>query len=146
VARFRISDGDTTRTQGGAAADSFTVDQDVLQKALIAHSSWKARLRAAIVNGKLDIAVSSVKVDNQCAFGKWLYGSEVSTLEKQTEQYRSVKQLHAKFHEEAAKVAQFAISGHQQEAENAMAGDFNNVSSALMGTLSKLGRGAMAAI
>ncbi|MGO9261398.1 MAG: hypothetical protein ACLQU1_34595 [Bryobacteraceae bacterium] len=37
-----------------------------------------------------------------------------------SKQYRSLKRLHAPFHEEASKVAQFAIPGEKQAAEKAM--------------------------
>ncbi|HUO29703.1 MAG TPA: methyl-accepting chemotaxis protein [Bryobacteraceae bacterium] len=139
LSRFRTSNDDA-----GSTAESFKVDLDVIQKALTAHSSWKTRLRGAIVTGKLDIPVSTIRVDNQCAFGKWLYGSELSPTEKQTEKYRTVKQLHAQFHEEAAKVAQLATSGQKQAAENAIAvsGDFHRVSSSLMSALTKLSSGS----
>jgi hypothetical protein len=52
-----------------------------------------------------------------------------------------VKQLHAQFHEEASKVAQFAVSGEKQAAEKAMSmtSDFIRVSSALMNALAQCG-------
>ncbi len=84
---------------------------EALQKAIAAHSSWKARLRTAVISGKFDIAPDTVKADNQCEFGKWLYGPEPSAAEKAAEHYRTVKQLHTQFHQEAAKVALWATSG-----------------------------------
>ncbi len=70
------------------------IDVEMLNKGIAAHSGWKARLRNAAISGKLETAISTVKADDQCDFGKWLYGSVISTAEKQTEQYRTVRQLH----------------------------------------------------
>ena len=97
------------------------ISVDVLTKAIAAHSSWKARLRTAISTGKSDISAAQARVDNQCEFGKWLYGSELSSGEKQSEHYKTVRQLHTQFHQEAAKVLEWAIAGNKNAAEQAMA-------------------------
>jgi methyl-accepting chemotaxis protein len=126
VSRFRVADADHNL-------------HNLLKSALSAHSAWTSRLRAAIGSRKLDIPISTVRTDNQCQFGKWLYGEQLSKDEKQTENYRSVKQLHAQFHEAAATVAQLAISGQRESAEKAMssASDYGRVSSALTAALNK---------
>lgn len=115
------------------------VDRNMLKSALSAHANWTARLRAAIVSGKLDVAIPKVKADDQCQFGKWLFGEQLAAAEKQTENYLSVKQLHARFHEAAAKVAQYAITGQREAAENAMnlASEYATVSSALADALNR---------
>ena len=61
-----------------------------------------------------------MKADNQCQFGKWLYGAEVSAEDRQSDRSRSTKRLHAQFHEEASKIAQLAIAGQKEAAERAM--------------------------
>jgi len=106
---------------------------EMIQKAVAAHSSWKARLRSAVDTGKFDVTIANVKADNQCEFGKWLYGPDFSTAEKQTENYRTVKDLHAKFHLEAAKVVECATSGHKYKAAVAIGleGSYTKASSAL---------------
>jgi methyl-accepting chemotaxis protein len=141
VARFRVSNGDSDVRGRAVSAHSSSVDLAMLQTAISAHSAWRARLKTASASGKFDFPVSTVKADNQCQFGKWLYGSELPAAEKQTEQYRKVKRLHAQFHEEASKVAQFAISGQQSAAEKALglSGDFSKTSSALMDALHQWG-------
>src|ERR1039457_3641267 len=141
VARFRVSNGDSDVRGRAVSAHSSSVDLAMLQTAISAHSAWRARLKTASASGKFDFPVSTVKADNQCQFGKWLYGSELPADEKQTEQYRKVKRLHAQFHEEASKVAQFAISGQQSAAEKALglSGDFSKTSSALMDALHQWG-------
>jgi len=142
VARFQLSSANTDRPR--SQTRTFAADADLVRKALAAHSSWKTRLRAAIHSGKLDVPAGAVKADNQCEFGKWLHGPQRPAAGSQTEEYRVVKQLHAQFHEEAAKVAQFAISGQKQAAERAMgpSSDFNRASSALIGALTKWAGGS----
>ena len=113
------------------------VDHNMLKSAITAHSAWTTRLKAAIRSRKLDIPVNTIKTDNQCQFGKWLYGEQLSGEEKQTENYRTVKQLHAQFHEAVSTVAQFAISGQKEAAESAMnpGSDYVRISSALTAAL-----------
>jgi hypothetical protein len=105
----------------------------MIQKAIAAHASWKARLRTAIDTGKFDATPAVVRTDNRCEFGKWLYGPDFTAGEKETQNYRSAIELHAKFHQEAANVVDFATSGRKSEAEQAlgMEGSYSKASSAL---------------
>ncbi|MBZ5728842.1 MAG: MCP four helix bundle domain-containing protein [Acidobacteriia bacterium] len=121
IARFHVSDN----------------SRGLIQSALSAHAAWHGRLRTAVDTGKLDTLVGTIRVDNQCQFGKWLYGAQLSSAEKQTDTYRTVKQLHAQFHEEAAKVAQLATSGQKDAANKAMnpGSDFARISSSLTNAL-----------
>ncbi len=121
VARFRVA----------------RVDHNMLKSAIKAHSAWTTRLKAAITSGKLDTQVSTIKTDNRCQFGKWLYGEQLSDEEKQTDNYRTVKQLHAQFHEAASTIAQLAISGQKAAAESAMnpASDYARISAGLTAAL-----------
>ena len=106
---------------------------DMIQKAIAAHSSWKARLKSAVATGKFDMSPADIKVDNRCEFGKWLYGPELTAADKQTKNYRAAVNLHAKFHREAAQIVEWATSGHKDEAEKAMGleGSYTEASSAL---------------
>jgi hypothetical protein len=110
------------------------INVDMIQKAIAAHARWKVRLRSAVDTGKFDVTPATVKADNQCEFGKWLYGSEFSDDEKQTANYRTAVDLHAKFHLEAAKVVEWAASGHEDTAETLMGpeGSYTKASTALM--------------
>jgi len=123
VSRFRVSDR----------------HELVLKNGIRAHADWGARLKAAIASRKLDIPVSTIRADNQCQFGKWFYGTELSAGEQQSENYQATKQLHAQFHEEAAKVAQLAISGQHKAAEKAMgpSSEYARISSALTNVLTR---------
>jgi len=112
---------------------------EMLKRAISAHSAWSARLKAAIDTGHLDIPVNTVRANNQCQFGKWLYGGGLTAAETQTEHYRQTSQLHARFHEEAAKVAELAIQGQKQAAEQAMgpASEYVKISAALTKALTE---------
>jgi two-component system chemotaxis sensor kinase CheA len=78
------------------------------------------------------VPIATVRADNQCNFGKWLYGPEISGGEKQTPQYQDLRQRHAEFHEQASKVAQLAMAGQREAADKALSGDFSVASSSLM--------------
>jgi len=106
---------------------------DMIQKAIAAHASWKTRLRTAVATGKFDVTPADIKVDNRCEFGKWLYGPDFSAAEKLTKNYRTAVDLHAKFHQEAARVVEWATSDHKDEAEKAMGleGSYTKASSTL---------------
>jgi len=106
---------------------------DMIQKAIAAHSSWKARLKSAVATGKFDVTPADIKLDNRCEFGKWLYSPDFTPAEKLTKNYRAAIDLHAKFHQEAAKVVEWATSGHKDEAEKAIGleGSYTKASSAL---------------
>ncbi|MCL4470649.1 MAG: CZB domain-containing protein [Sulfuricella sp.] len=95
-----------------------------IDKAIGAHSLWKARLKSAISTGKSEVPVATIKVDNQCAFGQWLYGQTLSASDKTTPDYKTVKDLHAEFHKVAARVAELATSGKQAEADQVLSHEF----------------------
>jgi methyl-accepting chemotaxis protein len=104
-----------------------------LDKAIGAHGLWKSRLKSAIETGKIDTDIATIRTDNQCAFGKWLYGSTLSPEDKSSNHYITVKELHAEFHKVAARVAEMAISGRKTAAEMMIAsgGDYTKISSKL---------------
>ncbi len=86
---------------------------------LAAHRKWKERLKQAIANGTSEFNPAVVKTDNQCEFGKWLH-HQIAAEDQQSAHYQTVKQLHARFHLEAAQVLDLALQGRQQEAETAI--------------------------
>ena len=95
------------------------VEYEAIQKGIAAHGAWKTRLRNAIASGKFDTPIATVRADNQCEFGKWLY--DLPAIDKQSQHFSTVKQLHARFHEEAANVVTVATSGQTVKAEQVMA-------------------------
>ena len=92
--------------------------KEEIKEAVGAHGAWKRKLKIAIATGKIDVKVSTIKADKQCSFGKWLYGPTITEKQKNSEHYHAVQELHAVFHEKAAKVAQLAISGEKAHALN----------------------------
>jgi hypothetical protein len=90
-----------------------------IQAAVGAHAQWKFRLNAAIEQGTSDFVVGTVRKDDQCPFGKWLH-YEIAAGLKAAGHYRAVKELHATFHLEAAKVLELAVSGKKEQAKAAM--------------------------
>lgn len=106
-------------------------------KAIAAHSAWKARLRSIIVSGKSDVSVTTLCMDDQCEFGKWLKGPSLPAQLRASAQYGDVVRLHATFHQSAGRTASLALEGKKSEAEASMniGGEFNKASSALINSL-----------
>ncbi|MBK9132100.1 MAG: CZB domain-containing protein [Gammaproteobacteria bacterium] len=109
------------------------INKEEIDKAIGAHGMWKARLKQAIETGKSEVSADTIRQDNQCNFGKWLYGTSLSATDKSSAHYRSVRELHAEFHKCAARVADLAVTGQKDEAVRmlALGGDFASVSSRL---------------
>lgn len=111
---------------------------DEITSAISKHGQWKVRLKNAIDSGKFDGDINSVAKDDQCDFGKWLQGG-ISEEFKKSADYAAIKELHAKFHKVAAKVAQLAHTGQKAEAEKMIAfgGEFHSESAKLVAALMK---------
>jgi hypothetical protein len=108
-----------------------------INKAIGAHGMWKQRLREAIDAGKSDFTVERVRPDNLCDFGKWLYSFPAS--DQTSPHWKTVRELHGKFHAEAARLLSLAVGGHRQEAEKEIdtASHFAKISSELTGAMTK---------
>jgi len=104
-----------------------------IKKAVGDHGMWKKVLKNAVDTGKIDVPIPAIKADNQCSFGKWLYGSTLTEKEKNSSHYREVRELHAAFHEKASKVAQLAVSDQKARALKMLEtnGEFTTASAAL---------------
>lgn len=109
-----------------------TALSDQLFNALRAHAAWKLRLVQAIETGTSEFQVDTVRVDNACPFGQWLYGG-IGADARRSPNYEKVRGLHATFHREAAGVLALAVGGRTAEARTAMeiGRDFNRASSQL---------------
>ena len=82
-----------------------------IAKAFGAHNAWKARLAHAAVDGHSDHDPAEVSTDDRCAFGQWLRDSTISDSMRESEDYRTVFQLHADFHRAAGATLAKALSG-----------------------------------
>ncbi len=99
-----------------------TIHQQIV-KAIGGHGMWKARLQKAIEQAVSDVSVTVVRQDNQCDFGKWLEGPDLSADIKRSPHYEQCRRLHREFHLAAAKVLTFALANKKSEATRAMEHD-----------------------
>lgn len=93
--------------------------QDEIKKAIGAHGMWKSRLRQAVDSGKSEWVVETVERDNQCEFGKWIHAVPASGPD--AVHAARVKDLHARFHVEAARVLGLAKAGQKEAAARSIA-------------------------
>lgn len=105
--------------------------------AIGAHGMWKMRLRTAITTGQSDITPAVAGCSDQCAFGKWLEGRELSADIRAGVPYQVVRRLHADFHRSAGSVLAHALAGRPQQASAAMNGEFTERSEKLVRALAK---------
>src|ERR1035438_5169534 len=87
-------------------------------KAIVAHDEWKNELAKAIKDGWRGITPDQIERDNECGFGKWLYG--LSLADKGSEHFNKVQSLHAAFHIYAARVLRLASCGETAAAEKSL--------------------------
>jgi hypothetical protein len=106
-----------------------------IDAAIAAHEAWKARLLDAIQAGVSEWNPRTVKADNQCDFGKWLYGCPPAV--RSSPHYGIVKKIHAQFHMEAGRVLEIALAGNKDYAIADMAGQYTQISSSLVDELLK---------
>lgn len=109
-------------------------DKEQLAQGVGAHGLWKMRLKSAIATGRLDADVSTIRADNNCAFGKWLYGPTLTAADRSCAHFKSVQTLHAQFHRAAGHVAELAIAGKKDEATKALDdgnAEFSRISTSL---------------
>ncbi len=96
--------------------------QEEIKKAIGAHGMWKSRLEAAIQTGKSEFSPDQIRHDDNCDFGRWLYGTTISPAAKHTPDYEACRHLHAEFHTEAAQILKLALGGQKDKALSAMHG------------------------
>ena len=94
--------------------------KDEITKAVGAHGLWKSRLSQAINTGASEFDPAKVCRDDQCDFGKWIYGTTLTADDKKNPLYATVKKLHATFHTIAADVLRLALGGTKDEAQKLM--------------------------
>ena len=117
--------------------DRDTSVHDQIQLALSAHAAWKQRLMDAAEKQTSAVAADTARLDDQCAFGKWLHGSTLGHAAKQTAHYRQCLELHRRFHAAAGDVLALALAGKKEEAHRAMApgSEFARISESLASAL-----------
>ena len=108
-----------------------------ISKGIAAHGMWKIRLRSAIDTGKADVEPAKAALDNACPFGQWFYS--LSPAEQSSLEAKTVKELHARFHKEAAAILKLALAGQKDHALNGIAADspYTKLSAELTGAMVK---------
>ena len=108
-----------------------------INKAIGAHGMWKQRLREAINTGTSDFTVERVRPDSLCDFGKWLYS--LPAHDQASLHWKTVRELHGKFHLAAAHVLGLAVGGHKQHAERELdtGSNFTKISAELTSAMMK---------
>ncbi len=92
-----------------------------LEKAIAAHSMWKAKLKTAIDKRELNAPVETIRDDRACQFGQWLFGNGLTAADRASAHYKTVQDLHAQLHKATADIADLAMKGKKAEAEAQMA-------------------------
>ena len=93
--------------------------KEEIDKAIAAHGQWKGKLRTAIETGQCESTPEKVKQDNNCSFGKWLY-YRIDETYKNSAHYKTILDLHAKFHQEAGSILELAMNGDKTTASEKM--------------------------
>lgn len=101
--------------------------RDQLRAAITAHATWKSKLRSTLSESKTSLDIATIKMDDQCEFGRWL--REVYQTTKHSTHYGEVARLHAEFHIRAADIVDRIQRGEIRA--SAVAGVWKNASAAL---------------
>jgi hypothetical protein len=105
--------------------------KEEINAALAAHAQWKKRLQEAIEKTESEFKVEIVKKDNECQFGRWLYGLPSAT--KDNPEYQNIIALHAEFHKIASEILALALNGNKTEALKKL--EFGGAYSSISGKL-----------
>ena len=110
-----------------------------IEAAIAMHSEWTQRLRRTVESRCLveggEFVLARVKADDQCSFGKWLFGPTIPESVRESARFQRVRELHADFHGAAAQVAMLATAGNAAAAIDEIEGAFAERSSALISAL-----------
>ena len=106
-----------------------------INNAIVAHGLWKIRLKMTISSGQTEFPVETIRDTHACAFGQWLASEALSTADKAGNDYLTVRELHAQFHDLAGLVAKLAVNGNKTEAEALLLGEFETASVKLTGAM-----------
>ena len=88
-----------------------------LRAGLMAHELWRSGLISAVLTGRGLVRPTEAGRDDACDFGRWLV--RLRDL-PEVPQVAAVRELHARFHREAAEVLELATAGRRPEATRAV--------------------------
>lgn len=127
---FRLFSNDKTLAEDDAVAMRTEVKQKSLDlpvddidfdKVIEAHQQWRVTLRNAALKGK-QVDADTLRKDNCCALGKWIYGPGGSKWGRSAH-FTQLVSHHKTFHSEAGKVADAINSGNVDGAQKMMLPD-----------------------
>lgn len=104
-----------------------------INAAIEAHVAWTERFADAIAHRVIPEAIRTAGYDDMCVFGKWLYSLDDEV--KHTARYRRIKDLHYRFHTEAAEIVRLMETAFFDEAKVRLSGDYAVASSNLLASL-----------
>ncbi|MCA8975574.1 MAG: CZB domain-containing protein [Planctomycetes bacterium] len=119
---------------GAVAVDDPTMTtllQGQISAAIGAHGLWKGHLLNAISSGKCEHDAAHVEADDRCEFGKWLHQT-IDAISKSAPHYAQVVELHARFHQEAARILRMVEAGNTDGAKAAMNAEYTDISGQLV--------------
>jgi len=124
------------RGEDHQAANTVSGTAGHLKAAVQAHGAWKARLLQAAIAGSSDLDPAVVVKDDMCALGSWLH-RDSSTAERQSPHFASIRDKHARFHQQAAGIVRDATGARRTVALDALAfgGPFDAQSTDLIATI-----------
>jgi hypothetical protein len=93
--------------------------QEQIQKAISAHGVFKFKLAHMVEAQTNEIQPPTATADNLCTVGQWLYEG-LPPEARSGEHYRTVVDLHARFHRAAGEVASLSAARRHTEALEAM--------------------------
>ena len=109
------------------------ITKKLIKNNLNAHLLWKMRFEFAI-SGQVPIHTPSsvLSADDQCPFGKWLYGPTLSEDETSSADFENVRELHARFHKVAGQMQDLINANEISEARLLLLGEFEQSSKKLV--------------
>lgn len=107
--------------------------KQTINDAVASHLAWTEEFQLAIESRNITEAVAFSGYDDMCSFGKWLYSLDDAI--KRKPDYRLVKDLHYRFHAEAAEIVRLMKKASFAEAKTCLEGDYAIASAKLLQAL-----------
>ncbi len=109
-----------------------------LDSAIVAHSSWKNKLKTYLEKKDGSLKASEVQSDQNCPLGQWIYGEGQKIGSDPT--FRELKKQHTKFHTVAEGLVRKVDSGQSvaQDLEVGSKSEFLACTATVVNLLAKL--------
>jgi len=111
-----------------------SIAQEIV-KAIGAHAKWKLRLRHVIDSGTAEIDMADIGREDRCPFGQWMFGPTVSEETRESANFLVARELHAKFHNAAARIVELVSEGKRADADRLLNGEYSQLSTELTALL-----------